>query len=73
MYKYYLNRSWEKNQSTNVSPSNKWKFVKSIKLCQILNLSARAPLCKMARKKVNNFSTKKEYYQFKVVCMSYLT
>ena len=44
----------------------------TIPICQILNLSARAPPWKMARKKVNNLSTKKEVYQFQVACVSYL-
>ena len=41
-------------------------------LCHILSLSVRANISKMARNKVNNLSTKKEVYQFKVECVSYL-
>ena len=40
-------------------------------LCHIFNLSACESLWKIARKKVNNLSTKKEDYQFHVACVSY--
>ena len=60
-----------KNQETNVSSSNKWQVSNKIPLVHILNLSARAPLWKMTRKKVNNVSTNKEDYQFRVGCVSY--
>ena len=41
-------------------------------LIHIISLSARANIWKMARKKVNNLSINKEFYQFKVACVSYL-
>ena len=41
-------------------------------LIHIISLSACAPLWKMARKKVNNLSTNKEFYQFQVAYVSYL-
>ena len=41
-------------------------------LCHNISLSAHAPLCKTSRKKVNNLSTKKEVYQSKVACVSYM-
>ena len=41
-------------------------------LYHILRLNAYAPLWKMARNKVNDLFTKKEVYQFKVVCVSFI-
>ena len=72
MYKYDLNMLREKNKATHVLSSNKWKICNSIPICHILNFSARAPLWKMALKKVNCFSMKKEDYKFRVGCVSYL-
>ena len=64
--------SGEKNQETNVSSSNKWKVFNTTPNSIIHNLSARAIIWQMAFKKVNNLSKKKEDYQFKFGCMSYL-
>ena len=72
MYNYDLKMLREKNQVTNVSPNNKWKFCNSIPIYHIINMSACAPIRHMARKKVNNLSMKKEEYQFKFGRMSYL-
>ena len=47
------------------------KFVTQLLFVVFLNLSSREPLWIMARKKVNIFSTEKEYYQFQVGCVSY--
>ena len=55
-----------------MSSSNKWQVCNTILICRILNLSAREPLWKMARKMVKNFYTKKEYYQFHAGYLSYL-
>ena len=41
-------------------------------LLHILSLSARVSLWKMSHKKVKNFSTNKEVYQFQVACVSNL-
>ena len=61
----------KRNQATNMSSSNKWKFCNTISLYHIINLSASAPIWKMACKKVNDLFTKKEDYQFQVGCVSY--
>ena len=61
----------EKNQETNMSSYNKWQVFNSFTLCPILNLSARAPLWKIACKKLNGFSMKNEDYWFQVGCVSY--
>ena len=71
MYNYDIKMLIEKTKETNVSSSNKWQVSNKIPLVHILNLSARAPLWKMTRKKVNNVSTNKEDYQFRVGCVSY--
>ena len=71
VYNYDIKMLREKIKETNVSSSNKWKFSNTMPLCHIFSLSACSPLWKMSRKKVNNLSTKKEVYQFQVVCVSY--
>ena len=48
------------------------KFYNTDPLCHIFNLSACESLWKIARKKVNNLSANKEFYQFQVACVSYL-
>ena len=72
MYKYCIKISRENIQGTIVASHNKYQFSNTMPLCQIICLSARAPLWKIARKKVNNSSTDKEAYQFQVACVSYL-
>ena len=62
----------EKIKETNVSSSKIWQVSNTMPLCKVLSLSACARLCKMARKKVDNFPTKKELYQFQIECVSYL-
>ena len=71
MYNYDLKTIREKNQGTNVSPNDKWKFCNSITLFHILNMSARAPLWHTTRKNANNVSKNMKEYQFQVECMSY--
>ena len=72
MYTYGIKMLGQKMTETNISSSNKWQVYNIIPLCRILSLSARAPLWKIARKKVNIFSMRKEDYQFRVACVSYL-
>ena len=60
MYKYNINMLRKKNQPINVSLSNKLKFYDAISLCHMFNISACGPFWKMARKRVNIFSMKKE-------------
>ena len=55
-----------------MSSSNKWQVSNTMNIIQIICLSAHALLWEIARKKVNKFSTKKEFYQFQVACVSYL-
>ena len=55
MYNYDLKILGEKIKETNVSSSNKCLVSNTIPLCHIINLSACAPLWKMARKKVKKF------------------
>ena len=62
----------EKIEETNVLLSNEWKVSNTMHLIHILGLSDCAPLWKMSRKNVNNWSTKKEVHQFKVACVSYM-
>ena len=69
MYNYDTKMSREKIKETYVSSFNKWKVSNKIPLYHILSLSARVPLWKMARKKVNNLSTKKEVYQYQSACV----
>ena len=40
-------------------------------LIHILSLSDHVPIWKMAKKKVNKFSTNMEVYQSQVACVSY--
>ena len=53
--------------------SNIWQVYNTNTICCILSLSDRAPLWKMARKKVRNISMKNEVYQFQVACVSYMS
>ena len=69
MYNYYINILIEKTKETKVSSSNKWKVSNTMPLCNILSLMDHAPLWQMTHKKVNNLSTNKEVYQFKVACV----
>ena len=62
----------EKIKETNVSSSNKWRVYNTMPIINIIILSARATLWKMARNKVIQFSTNKQVYQFQVACVSYL-
>ena len=62
----------DKNQEANLTSSNKCQISNTVPLYHILNLSACENLWQMARKKVNNLSTKKEDNQFQVACVSYL-
>ena len=55
-----------------MSSSNKWKIYNTTPLCNILNVSACVPIWYMARKKLNNLSTKKEDYKYQDACVSYL-
>ena len=71
MYSCDLKVLREKNQATNVPPNNKWKFCDSNPFCHILNMSSGENLWHIPRKKVKNFSKKKEYYQFQVGLISY--
>ena len=72
MYRYDLEMLGKKIEETNVSSSYKCQVSSTMPLCHIFNLSGHAYLWKMAHKKVNNLSTKKEYYQFQVPYLSYL-
>ena len=62
MCTYYIQMLRDKVKEKNVSSSNEWQVYNTMHLCHILSLSARAPLWKMAHKKMNNLSTKKEVY-----------
>ena len=50
----------------------KWQVSNTMDLVKIISLSASAPLWKMAFRKVRNFSTLKQVYQFQVACVSYI-
>ena len=71
MYNYDIEMLGEKIEETNVSSSYKFQVSSTMPLCHIFNLSGHAYLWKMAHKKVKNFSTKKEDYQFQVGYVSY--
>ena len=60
MYNHDIKMLREKIKESTVSSSNKWEVSNTMPLVHILSSSARAPLWKMARNKVNNLSTKED-------------
>ena len=69
MYNDEIKMLREKNLTTIFSPNNRWEFCKSIPLCQFINIRDITLLWKIACKKVNTLSTKKEDCKFQVGCM----
>ena len=69
MYNDEIKMLREKNLTTKFSPNNRWEFCKSIPLCQFINIRDITLLWKIACKKVNTLSTKKEDCKFQVGCM----
>ena len=66
MYNYDIKMLRDKIKETCVLSSNKWQVYNTMPIIHIIILSACSPLWKMARNKMNKFSTNKEAYQFKL-------